>query len=45
MQTLLIGILLALLVLGLLSWFVIERVRYILNDKDELDKRLRDISR
>jgi Tfp pilus assembly protein PilO len=45
MQTLLICILLATLVLGLIVWFAIEHARSRLNDKNELDQRLRNISR
>lgn len=41
----LIGTLLAILVLSWAVWFVIELVRYILNDEDEIDQRLRNISR
>jgi len=39
------GILLAILVLSWAVWFVIELVRYIINDGDEIDKRLRNVSR
>lgn len=38
-------ILLAILVLSWAVWFVIELVRYIINDGDEIDKRLRNVSR
>jgi hypothetical protein len=41
----LIGTLLAILVLSWAVWFVIELVRYILNHEDEVDQRLRNISR
>jgi hypothetical protein len=36
---------LAILVLSPVILFLVRRVRYINNDKDELDKRLRSISR
>ncbi len=39
------GILLAILVLSWALWFVIELVRYIINHEDEVDQRLRNISR
>lgn len=41
----LIGILLAILVLSWAVWFVIGLVRYILNNEDEVNQRLRNISR
>ncbi len=41
----LIGTLLAILVLSWAVWFIIELVRYILNHEDEVDQRLRNISR
>jgi hypothetical protein len=40
-----IGTLLALLILSWAVWFVIELVRYIINDGDAIDQRLRNIGR
>jgi hypothetical protein len=41
----LIGILLGILILSWAAWFVIGLIRYIVNDEDEIDRRLREISR
>ena len=45
MQILLMGLLLAILILSLAAWVVIRHAQYIINDRDEMDKRLRNISR
>lgn len=39
-----IGILIAMLILGWAVWFVIEFIRYVRSGEYEMDKRLRDIS-
>jgi len=40
-----IGVLLAILLLSWAAWFAIGLIRYIVNGEDEIDQRLREISR
>lgn len=40
-----IGILLGILILSWAAWFAMALIRYIFNNEDEIDKRLREISR